>query len=305
MGRAIGGMAVAHHIWHGVHEANGAKLHYARTGTGQPLVLLHGWPEFWLTWEPVMERLADRFDLIAPDLRGFGESSKTDEGPSDQVGPEQHAEDLLALLDHLTLDRVGIVSHDVGAVVTQSFARQHPERLTSLFFFDCPNPGIGARWAEPGHLKEIWYQSFHQKPWAAELIGSSREACRIYLGHMLRHWAAGNPAAFDGDVLEAWVDNFLKPGNLQGGFDWYLSANAARLAAMRGEAPGLPPITVPACVRWGALDPVLKVEWTDRLRETFADLDVAPLDNLGHFPHREDPDRAAAEIAAWFSEAAA
>ena len=53
-------------------RANGADLHVARCGTGAPLLLLHGWPEFWLTWEPVMMRLADRHTLIAPDLRGFG-----------------------------------------------------------------------------------------------------------------------------------------------------------------------------------------------------------------------------------------
>ncbi|MFO1068005.1 MAG: alpha/beta hydrolase [Geminicoccaceae bacterium] len=289
-------------IGHGTVEANGTRLHYARTGSGPTLVLLHGWPEFWLTWEPVMLRLAAGFDLVAPDLRGFGDSPKPDDGPSDRAGAEVHAGDLLAVIDQLGLDRVGIVAHDVGAYVAQAFARNHPERLTRLFFFDCPHPGIGARWAEPGHLREIWYQSFHQKPWAAELIGSSREACRIYFGAMLRHWAAGNPGAFDGPVLEAWVDTFLKPGNLQGGFDWYISANAARLAAMRGETPKLPRITVPARVRWGALDPVLKVEWIDRLGETFADLDAMPLPGVGHFPHREDPDRAAAEIAAWFGE---
>lgn len=288
---------------HGLFEANGARLHHAWIGAGPPLVLLHGWPEFWLTWQPVMERLADRFELIAPDLRGFGDSPKPDAGPSDRAGPEVHAADLLALLDHLGLARVGLVSHDVGAYVAQVFARTHPERLGRLFFFDCPHPGIGPRWAAPQHLKEIWYQSFHQKPWAAQLIGSSREACRIYFGNMLRHWAAGNPAAFDGEVLEAWVDNFLKPGNLQGGFDWYIGANAARLAAMRGETPQLPPIGIPTCVRWGALDPVLKVAWADRLGETFTELDVAPLAGLGHFPHREDPERAAAEIAAWFADA--
>ncbi len=296
---------MAHSVRHATLTANGTTLHYARIGAGPPLVLLHGWPEFWLTWEPVMQRLASRFDLIAPDFRGFGDSPKPDHGPSGRVGPEVHAADLLALLDHLGLSRVGLVSHDVGAYVAQVFARAHPERLTSLFFFDCPYSGVGSRWATPDHLKEIWYQSFHQKPWAAELIGSSREACKIYFGNMLRHWAAGNPAAFDGAVLEAWVDNFLKPGNLQGGFDWYISANAARLAAMRGEAPKLPPIALPACVRWGALDPVLKVEWADRLGDTFTDLDFAPLYGLGHFPHREDPDRAAAEIAAWFGKGSA
>jgi len=290
-------------IRHDTLEANGARLHFARAGSGPPLVLLHGWPEFWLTWEPVMARLAGRFDLIAPDLRGFGDSPKPDEGPSDRAGPEVHAADLLALLDHLGLERVGIASHDVGALVAQTFALAHPERLTRLFFFDCPYPGIGPRWAEPGHLAEIWYQSFQLKPWAAALVGSSREACRIYFGNMLRHWAAGNPAAFDGPVLEEWVDNFLKPGNLQGGFDWYVSRNAARIASMRGESPRPPPITVPTRVRWGALDPVLKVAWADRLGDYFTDLDAAPLAGLGHFPHREDPDRAAAEIGAWFAPA--
>ena len=93
----------------------------------------------------------------------------------------------------------------------------------------------------------------------------------------------------------------MRPGNLQGGFNWYISQSAARLAAMRGDAPALAPITVPACVRWGAQGPLLPYAWTDRLGETFADLDLAPLPEAGHFPHVEAPDRAAAEIAAFFA----
>ena len=65
-------------------NANGADFHLVRAGRGKPLLLLHGWPEFWLTWEPVMSRLSDRFMLIAPDLRGFGDSDKPD-GP---FGPD-------------------------------------------------------------------------------------------------------------------------------------------------------------------------------------------------------------------------
>src|SRR5215468_6200832 len=67
-------------------KANGATFHVARTGIGKPLLLLHGWPEFWLTWEPVMSRLAGRHTLIAPDLRGFGDSDK----PDGAYGPDQH-----------------------------------------------------------------------------------------------------------------------------------------------------------------------------------------------------------------------
>ena len=60
---------------HEMVQANGASFHTVETGHGAPLLLLHGWPEFWLTWEPVMARLADRYRLIAPDLRGFGDSA--------------------------------------------------------------------------------------------------------------------------------------------------------------------------------------------------------------------------------------
>lgn len=279
--------------------ANGITLHVARAGSGPPLLLLHGWPEFWLTWAPVMERLAGRFQLIAPDLRGFGESDKPDgDRPSDKAGPEVHAADLLGLMDALGIARAGLVSHDVGASVAQVLGRAAPARMTGLFFFDCPYPGIGARWAAPEHLREIWYQSFHQMAMAASLVGASRESCRTYFAHFLRHWSR-RPEVFD-EVLEAWVDNFLRPGNLQGGFNWYISVRESRLAAMAGTAPALPPITLPTCVRWGD-STILPARWGDRLGETFSDLDFAEFPGVGHFPHREDPDRAAAEIAGFFA----
>src|SRR3954465_5369532 len=76
-------------------RANGAAFHVVRAGRGRPLLLLHGWPEFWLSWEPVMARLKDRFTLLAPDLRGFGDSDK----PTGVFGPDQQASDMLALMD--------------------------------------------------------------------------------------------------------------------------------------------------------------------------------------------------------------
>jgi pimeloyl-ACP methyl ester carboxylesterase len=278
--------------------ANGIMVHAARTGAGRPLVLLHGWPEFWLTWARCMARLRDRFELIAPDLRGFGDSEKPASGPSSEAGPDVHAADLLALLDELALERVGIVAHDVGAYVAQALARQHPERIAGLFFFNCPYPGIGRRWAEADHLIEIWYQSFHQRPWAAELVGSSRAACRTYIGHFLRHWAH-DPHAFDAD-LEAWVDNFMRPGNLQGGFDWYSSVAAARAASIREETPPLPKIELPTRILWGRHDPILKAEWVDRLPEYFRDPEVTIAEDAGHFVHYETPDRASTAIAGFF-----
>lgn len=279
--------------------ANGADLHVLRAGHGAPLLLLHGWPEFSATWQPVMTRLADRFTLIAPDLRGFGDSSAS-AGP---WGATDHADDLLAMLDHLGIDRIGIVGHDVGGAVMQSLARKAPTRITGLFFFDFVYPGIGPRMAEPGRLNEIWYQSFHQMEMATALVGASRDSCRTYFAHFLRHWSYRKDA-FD-DVLELFVDNFLKPGNLQGGFNYYRAAHDGRIAMMRGMAPVLPPIDLPTCVRWAEHDPLFPFAWTDRLGETFTNLDCALFADVGHFPHREAPDRAAFEIRSFFERLAA
>ncbi len=278
--------------------AAGISVHLARAGRGRPLLLLHGWPEFWLTWAPCMQRLQDRFQLLAPDLRGFGATEKPASGPSRDAGPEVHAADMLALLDRLGIERVGLVGHDVGAYVAQALARAHPERIAGLFFFNCPYAGIGRRWAEVSHLIEIWYQSFHQQAFAAELVGSSRQACRIYIGHFLKHWAR-DPHAFDAD-LEAWVDNFMHPGNLQGGFNWYLSAAAARAAVIREEVPPMPRIALPTRVLWGRHDPILKAEWVDRLGEFFEDPEISIAEDAGHFVHYETPEPAAAAIAAFF-----
>jgi pimeloyl-ACP methyl ester carboxylesterase len=275
-------------------QARGATFHVARLGRGRPLLLLHGWPEFWLTWEPVMRHLADRRLVIAPDLRGFGDSDK----PEGAWGAADHAADMLALADALGLARFGVVGHDVGGAVMQLLARKAPDRLAGLFFFDFVYPGIGARMGTPDRLNEIWYQSFHQMDMAPALVGASAENCRRYIGHFLQHWAHRKDA-FD-DVLAEFTENFLKPGNLAGGFAYYRAAHAGRIAMMRGCAPALPPIATPTCVRWAEHDPLFPYAWTDRLSETFATLDLAPFPGVGHFPHRENPDRASAEIAAFF-----
>jgi pimeloyl-ACP methyl ester carboxylesterase len=277
-------------------KANGAAFHVARTGSGKPLLLLHGWPEFWLTWELVMTRLAGRYTLIAPDLRGFGDSDKAD-GP---YGPDQHTADMLALMDALDIGRFGVVGHDVGGAVMQPLARTAPKRLAGLFFFDFVYPGIGARMGTPDRLNHIWYQSFHQMEMAPAMVGATRESCRTYIGHFLKNWSY-RKNAFD-DVLEAFTDNFLKQGNLAGGFAHYRASHAGRVKMMQGEAPSLPPIDVPTCVRWAEHDPLFPYAWTDRMGETFSNLDLAMFAGVGHFPHREDPDRAASAIGAFFEK---
>ena len=287
-------MAIRHqHI-----EVDGLRFHVAEAGQGTPLILLHGWPEFWATWEPVMHRLSDRFRLIAPDFRGFGESDNPNPAPTDQAGADVLADDILGLMEALSLDQAGFIGHDIGAYVMQSLARRHPERCTKLLFFNCPTHGVGPRWRDPSHINQIWYQTFHQMPYAAEIVGASRENCRAHIGYFLKHWSHKKDA-FD-DVLERWVDNFMRPGNLQGGFNFYISQNAPRLAVMSGTASKPEKIKVSTRVVWGRYDPILKAEWADALPDAFEDVSIDIAEDCGHFVHYENPDRAAAEITAFF-----
>jgi pimeloyl-ACP methyl ester carboxylesterase len=279
-------------------EANGIRVHYVRHGEGSPLVLLHGWPEFWRTWRKNIPVLAENFDVVAPDLRGFGDTEKLGlpDPPSRLLG--DLVEDLRGLADALGFERFGVVSHDVGAYVAQGFVRKHPERLSGLFFFNCPYPGIGKRWADWYEVNEIWYQTFNQQPWAASLIGENRKSCETYFRHFLDHWSH-EPGLFDED-LDLWVDNFMKPGNLQGGFNWYISTNESRIGLIRDGARELPKIETPTRVLWGESDSVLRVEWADRLGDYFANLDFSPAEGAGHFVHYENPDLANREISDFF-----
>ncbi len=279
-------------------DANGIQVHYVRRGEGSPLVLLHGWPEFWRTWRKNIPFLGETFDVVAPDLRGFGDTEKPGlpEPPGGLL--DDLVEDLRGLADALGFERFGVVSHDVGAYVAQGFARKYPERLRGLFFFNCPYAGIGERWADWYEVNEIWYQTFNQQPWAASLIGENRKTCETYLRHFLDHWAH-EPGLFDED-LDLWVDNFMKPGNLQGGFNWYISTNESRIGLIRDGAPELPKIETPTRVLWGESDSVLRIEWADRLGDYFSNLDFSRAEGAGHFVHYEKPELANREISDFF-----
>ena len=206
-----------------------------------------------------MSRLADHYTLIAPELRGFGDSEK----PAGALVRTYTPPTCWRFSMRLVSKSGGHRSRYLGGATMQPMARKAPERIAGLFFFDCVYPGIGARKGTPDRLNEIWYQSFHQTEMAPALVGATRETCRLYIEYFLRHWSH-RKAAFD-DVLDAFVDNFLKPGNLAGGFAHYRDAHAGRIAIMKGEAPPLPKISVKTCVRWGKHDPILLSQWTDKL----------------------------------------
>jgi pimeloyl-ACP methyl ester carboxylesterase len=286
--------------WQGrVAETEELQISYVRAGSGPPVVFLHGWPEWKRSWMHNLPALTDGLDCIAPDLRGFGRTVSKVHRSGDGTPPQLLAKDLRDLADALGLERFAIVSHDVGSFVAQQFALAWPERVTRLFFFNCAYPGIGQRWGDWRHFPETWYQQFHQKDFAAALVGSSREACRIYFRHFLTHWSH-QKQAFE-PYLEEWVDNFLQPGNLQGGFDWYVGVSRFRRRMMQEGALPIGRIACPTYLLWGAHDPVLRFEFADRLGEYFSDHTLEKAENAGHFVHFEDPALANARLRAFLT----
>jgi len=282
-------------------KVNGIDIHFVRQGPRDSvappsLVLLHGWPEFWYVWHKVIPDLARSFDVIAPDIRGFGDTETPDGVPWIQ----DYVRDLQGLLDALEIERAGLISHDLGAYIAQGFAQAFPQRVSGLFFFDCPYPGIGKRWVDADQVNEIWYQSFHQLDWAPELLRSSREAARLYFRHFLTHWA-GDPKAFSDQDLEVWVDNFLKNNNLEGGFNWYKSGNEARLAMIRNGPPRRPVIASKSYFLWGAKDPIIPIQWADGLGDYFSDYTLEPAEDAGHYVAFERPALAIERIREFFT----
>ncbi len=258
-----------------------------RAGRGSPIVFLHGWPEFKRTWLHNLPVLAERFDCIAPDLRGFGRTVAKVARAADGTPPQLLAKDLRDVLDRLGLQKVAIVSHDVGSFVAQQFALAWPERVSKLFFFNCAYPGVGQRWGDFRHFPETWYQQFHQKDFAAALVSSSREACRIYFRHFLTHWCHQKQAFVP--YLEEWVDNFMRPGNMQGGFDWYIGVSKLRQRMMSEGSLQFPKIKAPTYVLWGAHDPVLRFDFSDKLADYFETVSLEKAEDAGHFVHFEVP----------------
>jgi len=280
-----------HHDGFPHHHAtvNGVRLHYVRQGAGAPLLLVHGWPGFYYEWHLNVGPLSERFDVIAPDMRGFAYSDKPDLPPEQGYTDTVMAGDLLALIDHLGFERVSIVAHDFGASWAQRFARTYPDRLEKIVLFDPPYPGIGARWFEVGQLFHSWYMFFHQLPLAEQIVGASRETTRAYISHFLSAWSA-DKQLWTGDEIDEYVEAFSQPGALRGGFNCY------RAALRGGGQGGAEPIKTPTLVLWGDSDSILPYAWSDKLGDYFPNLTLKNVAGAGHFMMREAPERVNREI---------
>ena len=275
---------------------DGFSLAYDRLGEGPPAVLLHGWPGMRTDHRALVPQL-DGFDVVVPDLRGFGESDKHVADPAEQYSAAAQARSVAGLIDELGLQPVIVAGYDVGSRVAQALARARPELVRALVLAP-PLPGIGRRILSPKAMEEFWYQPFHRLALAERLFDGNRDAVRSYLRHIWDHWGGPSLSVTEQD-LDALVAHYAPPGAFVASINWY-RAGSGGVAMSLAETTPAPEdrIAQPTRVLWPELDPLFPREWADRLGEFFVDFTLTDMPGTGHFSPLEAPEAFAEAISA-------
>ncbi|MFB0488680.1 haloacetate dehalogenase [Methylobacterium sp. OAE515] len=266
---------------HTVH-ANGIRQHYLEAGSGPPVVLLHGFPETNYAWRHQIPVLAEHFRVVAPDLRGYGETDK----PASGYDKRTMALDLLELLKSLGIGRIALVGHDRGARVATRFAKDHPNLLDRLVVMDNVPTRIVARSMNAQIAKAYWFFMFHLVPDLPEALIAGRED--IWLRHFFSDWCF-DPSTISGADLEAYVAAYRAPGAVRGAMADY-RANAEDNAQDLVDADVK--IACPVLALWGAdFGAVGKMfDMASVWAEMADDLRTAAIPSCGHLPHEERPE---------------
>jgi pimeloyl-ACP methyl ester carboxylesterase len=216
-------------------DVGDVRLHYVAAGEGPTVVLLHGWPQTWYMWRNVLPGLASHYRVIAPDLRGLGDSSR----PLGGYDTRTVAQDIWRLMhDVLGHKRFIVVGHDWGGPVAFALAAQHRQAVRALAIFDVPVPGDGAPIANVAR----WHFGFHGELDLPEALVAGRED--IYLGFFYRKGGARPDAISEEDKRE-YLRTYRLPGAMRAGFNYYralprdIEDNQAFLAQGKLEMPVL------------------------------------------------------------------
>lgn len=236
------------------------QLHVIIAGPkeGEPVVLLHGFPEFWYGWKNQISFLAEHgFRVIVPDQRGYNLSDKPQGAAAYHVN--KLAQDIVGLMDALGYQQVNLAGHDWGAAVAWTIADNFPQRLKRLMILNVPHPRVMIQSMRAGNFRQLlksWYMFYFQIPALPERMLSADD----YNPMVRAMYAVGRKDSFVDADFEQYKQAWKQPGALTAMINWYR-------AAIRASAPGLasakspaPRITVPTLMLWGEQDGALGKE---------------------------------------------
>ncbi|MDB5515694.1 MAG: alpha/beta hydrolase fold [Tardiphaga sp.] len=191
-------------------EVNGVRLHYLIAGKGDPVVLLHGFAESSHMWLPLIAKLADKHTVIAPDLRGFGQSAT----PADGYTKAAMARDIHALVKSLNYDRIRLVGHDIGLMVAYAYAAQYPNEVDRIVLMEAFLPGVG-EWNNVFLLRDLWHFHFYGKTPLALVTGRER----TYLEHFWNDFAADPAKSLSEADRKFYAREYAQPGHMKAGME--------------------------------------------------------------------------------------
>lgn len=288
-------MSTAASLVHRFAEVGEVMLHYVTAGEGPPVVLLHGWPQTWWEWRKVIPALAQHYTVIAPDLRGLGDSSR----PAEGYDKKTVADDIWRLVNGtLGHDAFFLVGHDWGGPTAYALAAAHPQAVRRLVILDVVIPGCGGDFSQGGRR---WHHQFHMTPDFPEALTEGRED--IYLSWFYRTFAY-RPDAIGEDDLAEYVRTYRQPGAMRAGFAYYRAIaqdsvdNQATIA--RFKLP-MPVLAVGGAVsyphgRGRGREP------EESMKRVAIDVRGEVVPECGHFIPEEAPDFLGARLLAFFGE---
>ena len=268
----------------GVHhraEVNGIRLHYTRVGSGEPVVLLHGFPMTSYCWRKIIPVLAEQFTVIAPDLRGCGDSDR----PTAGYDKRTVAEDIHQLVQSLGLGSINVVSHDVGMMVAYAYASRYPAEVKRLALMEAALAGFGLEdLYDASKTPRMFHLPLFEAPnGLAEALIAGRE--KLFVSHMMRQQAY-DTTALEEEALEEYARHLSAPGALHGGIE-YFRAHTVDAEHNREHAKTklpMPVLTVGGTASFG-------VHLEGEIRPLVANMRAVMIDQCGHYLAEEQPER--------------
>ena len=283
---------------HRMAAVNGINIHYVIEGQGAPVVFIHGWPEFWYGWRRQIPVLSERYQVIVPDLRGFGYSDK----PLHGYDTKSAASDIYELVQQLGHQQVSIVAHDIGVRVAYRFALDHEETVNRMVLLDSTPPMEQLGPQAPSVVRERWHSYFHQQFDLPEKLIEGRE--EVYLRHIFKDWTINKYPPSATEVAE-YVRAYSQPGALRGGFSYYRAAayeDPAHWQADAGRVLQTPVLFLSGSRRVNTAQASGAGPLDDAWRSVFPKGRGKDMGNYGHFLQWEAPDEVNRELISFLSE---
>ena len=260
----------------------GLRMHVAEAGAGEPLLLLHGFPQHWWGWYKVLPALAQRYRVIAPDLRGAGWT----DAPAAGYTPEQLVADVVALLDALELDRVRIMAHDWGALVGFLLCLSNPQRVERYISLAIPHPFVKFDPRLVTAIPRLWFQYAIATPALGPmLLAKGRQPMAHYL---LDHYTSDR-GAFTKHDRELFAAPFRDRARARAGSALYRHFIVPLFPAVMAGRYRSKRLVTPTLILYGGEDPNMTGEILDGHQNYADDLTIEEVDGASHFIADEKP----------------